>query len=233
VANRFSEVNFIPMKRFFSVAVICMVFLSCSQRNNADDLLSRYASLNCEHQKLIARKDNVTKIKINSLQKELSQLEHDYNEMSAVYDDKVTILNEKRNEAGTQYTQDYVRISKKHEENHGHFMTPQYRKAIDELERVKSSKFQTIDNEISNLNNAKQADEDLKKMEKEIHLLKMKIDIDKRTLKEIDERLHDQESELAGINKQLNETIGKFTDSDRTHLQRDKDSIRVQPCNQK
>src|SRR5215203_5708682 len=216
-----------------SVLSICIVFLSCSDRNNTQALISRYAALSCEHEKLMTRKDSLVQLIINPLQRVVSQLENEYNEVSSVYDNKITVLNRKRYEADAQYTEDYVRISKKHEENHGHLMTSQYKKAIDELERVKASKFQISDKELSSVNNAKKADHGLMKSEEEINVLNAKVEAGKRSVKEIEVRLLEQELELADANKQLDKIIRERTGYERASLQKDKDSIRIHPCNRK
>jgi hypothetical protein len=216
-----------------SVLAICMVFLSCSDRNNRQALISKYAALTCEHVKLMTRKDSLVQLIISPLERAVWQLENDYNEMTSVYDNKITILNGKRYEADAQYTEDYVRISKKHEESHGHLMTPQYKKAIDELERIKASNFQILDKELSSVTHAKETDQSLKKKEEDINVLNAKVEAGKKSVNEIETKLREQESELADINKQLDKIIQELTGDNRTNLQKEKDSARIHPCNRK
>jgi hypothetical protein len=69
----------------------------------------------------------------------------------------------------------YASISKKHEAKHGHFMTPNYEKAINSLEALKLERLNELENKIKTLNSKKENDNELKRMKGRVDSLQRKI----------------------------------------------------------
>jgi hypothetical protein len=161
------------------------------------------------------------RIVLKPLKSKIFVLEEDYYNKTTLYEERINTLNQQKYEIDSKYTEEYIRISQKHEQKHGHMITPEYQNQIDRLEKFKNVQFSKFDKELIAISFQRDHDTLLKRKELQISELKKEL----KHTENIIQRHY--EEPVAVLELQLSELCLNLK---KLELGKEKESINKSPC---
>ncbi len=128
-----------------------------------------YAKLNCSIKGKVARRDSISQI-LSVTNARLASAKSEANQTTSSYEYKINELENKIYQIKSEYEQQYIKLSLKHEARHGHMMTPKYEQDISNLEGWKTNRLKPFEERITILNSQMEEDE-----------IKLQIEEERRT----------------------------------------------------
>jgi septal ring factor EnvC (AmiA/AmiB activator) len=213
------------------VLLVSIICFSCKYSENEQSLMSRYAEVKCQWVMLSTRRDSMVNLQLKPLEEDLRRLKNEKFGLSAYYDDRVTELSDLEYLAGNKNTEEYNRISRKHEEKYGHLITPDYQKAIDRLEREKAMQFSKYDSLIRKVNAEKENDLRLQELNSQIKSTNERVKNTSAKIRvDYGGRIDELEKSLRELKTDLKSSLDKMDGKQRDNYSQQLIKIEAQPC---
>ena len=173
--------------------------------------------------------DSVRQIAPFVLEKE--NLLKELNLLSAPFQNRIELLNQEIAEALIKFGEEYRKKTDKHSAQYGHISTPEYEKAIENLQIKRDTKISLLKENINQINEELSNDSEIKNKSQEIELLESKIDSSWNSIIDKHRPIIDSlQQELNTLNRNYKNILNELSQEEKKSFEMSRDSIRSNPC---
>ena len=212
------------------IVALSAVMTSCE--NKTENWLNDYAKTKCAYQQeqQMIQDDSVKLITPLTLKKE--NLLQELTLLSAPFHDRIELNNQKIEEELGVFGDEYRKKTDKHSAKYGHVSTPEYEKAIENLQIKRDTKISLLKENIKIINNELNNDSEIQNKSQQIELLKSKIDSSWNNISVKHQPIIDSlQQELNILNINFKNILNELTQEEKENFEMSRDSIRNNPCN--
>ena len=212
------------------IVALSAVMTSCE--NKTENWLNDYAKTKCAYQQeqQMIQDDSVKLITPLTLKKE--NLLQELTLLSAPFHDRIELNNQKIEEELGVFGDEYRKKTDKHSAKYGHVSTPEYEKAIENLQIKRDTKISLLKENIKIINNELNNDSEIQNKSLQIELLKSKIDSSWNKNSDKHQPIIDSlQQELNILNINFKNILNELTQEEKENFEMSRDSISNNPCN--
>ena len=211
------------------IVALSAVMTSCG--NKTENWLNDYAKTKCAYQQeqQMIQDDSVKLITPLTLKKE--NLLQELTLLSAPFHDRIELNNQKIEEELGVFGDEYRKKTDKHSAKYGHVSTPEYEKAIENLQIKRDTKISLLKENINQINEELSNDSEIKNKSQEIELLESKIDSSWNSIIDKHRPIIDSlQQELNTLNRNYKNILNELSQEEKKSFEMSRDSIRSNPC---
>ena len=211
------------------IVALSAVMTSCE--NKTENWLNDYAKTKCAYQQeqQMIQDDSVKLITPLTLKKE--NLLQELTLLSAPFHDRIELNNQKIEEELGVFGDEYRKKTDKHSAKYGHVSTPEYEKAIENLQIKRDTKISLLKENINQINEELSNDSEIKNKSQEIELLESKIDSSWNSIIDKHRPIIDSlQQELNTLNRNYKNILNELSQEEKKSFEMSRDSIRSNPC---
>ncbi len=213
----------------FLVVALSVMLNSC--RNKTENWLNDYAKTKCAYQQEEQMMQDDSVSQIASLVLEKQNLLQELNLLSAPFQNKIELMNQEIAKALTKFGEEYRKKTDKHSAQYGHISTPEYEKAIENLQIKRDTKISLLKENINQINEELSNDSEIKNKSQEIELLESKIDSSWNSIIDKHRPIIDSlQQELNTLNRNYKNILNELSQEEKKSFEMSRDSIRSNPC---
>jgi hypothetical protein len=203
------------------IVALSAVMTSCE--NKTENWLNDYAKTKCAYQQeqQMIQDDSVKLITPLTLKKE--NLLQELTLLSAPFHDRIELNNQKIEEELGVFGDEYRKKTDKHSAKYGHVSTPEYEKAIENLQIKRDTKISLLKENIKIINNELNNDSEIQNKSLQIELLKSSV--------KHQPIIDSLQQELNILNINFKNILNELTQEEKENFEMSRDSIRNNPCN--
>lgn len=140
-------------------------------------------------------------------------------------------MNQEIAEALIKFGEEYRKKTDKHSAQYGHISTPEYEKAIENLQIKRDTKISLLKENINQINEELSNDSEIKNKSQEIELLESKIDSSWNSIIDKHRPIIDSlQQELNTLNRNYKNILNELSQEEKKSFEMSRDSIRSNPC---
>lgn len=213
----------------FLIVALTVVLNSCG--NKTENWLNDYAKTKCAYQQeeQMMQDDSVSQITPFVLEKE--NLLQELNLLSVPFQNRIELMNQEIAEALIKFGEEYRKKTDKHSAQYGHISTPEYEKAIENLQIKRDTKISLLKEDIKQINEELSSDSEILNKSQQVELLGSKIDSLWHSISSNHQPTIDSlQQVLNKLNGNYKNIMNELSQEEKKSFEMSRDSIRSNPC---
>ena len=212
------------------IVALSAMLTSCG--NKTENWLNDYAKTKCAYQQeqQMMQDDSVKQITPLTLKRE--NLLQELILLSTPFHNRIELNNQKIGEELRIFGEEYRKKTDKHSAKYGHVSTPEYEKAIENLQIKRDTKISLLKENIKIINDELSNDSEIQNKSLQIEQLKSKIDSSWNNISVKHQPIVDSlQQKLNTLNINFKNILSELTPEEKKNFGMSRDSIRDNPCN--
>jgi hypothetical protein len=215
-------------KKFFAISFIAM-FFSCTDKKI--NWLTHYSSTKCAYQTEMEKFKSDSAIQITPLLKECEELQKKLVVTRKPFETKIAEIEDKKTLVQKEYMKAYRKEEEKQSTKYGHVSTPAYEKKINQLEKIKNVKNETLQQKITLIRNDMESQSDFISLTQQISTLNKKINNVQEGIAIKHKKIIDSLQQMLNVENANYNVLKKELNSDeQKNIELSRDSVRANPC---